>query len=119
MEEGDQISIDYDPLMAKMIVHADTRKNAIKAMRYALAQTAVLGLETNLGFLQSIFLDRNFEKSQQDTLFVDSKLDSLLVQENCSSDWVTWTSAVYCFLEDSAKAEKNALNSLDLSLIHI
>ena len=57
VEEGDQISIDYDPLMAKMIVHADTRKKAIKAMRYALAQTAVLGVETNLGFLQSIFLD--------------------------------------------------------------
>ena len=115
VEEGDQISIDYDPLMAKMIVHADTRKNAIKAMRYALAQTAVLGVETNLGFLQSIFLDGNFEKSQQDTLFVDSRLDSLLVQEKCTADWVYWISAVYCFLVDLAQAEKNALYSLDPS----
>jgi len=101
--------------MAKMIVHADTRKNAIKAMRYALAQTAVLGVETNLGFLQSIFLDGNFEKSQQDTLFVDSRLDSLLVQEKCTADWVYWISAVYCFLVDLAQAEKNALYSLDPS----
>ena len=115
VEEGDQISIDYDPLMAKMIVHADTRKNAIKAMRYALAQTAVLGVETNLGFLQSIFLDGNFEKSQQDTLFVDSRLDSLLVQEKFTADWVYWISAVYCFLVDLAQGEKNALNSLEPS----
>ena len=115
VEEGDQISIDYDPLMAKMIVHADTRKKAIKAMRYALAQTAVLGVETNLGFLQSIFLDGNFEKSQQDTLFVDSRLDFLLVQEKCAADWVYWISAVYCFLVDLAQAEKNALYSLDPS----
>ena len=115
MEEGDQISIDYDPLMAKMIVHADTRKNAIKAMLYSLAQTAVLGVETNLGFLQSIFLDGNFKKSQQDTLFVDSKLNSLLVQERCPADWVYWISAVYCYLVDSEQAEKNALNSLEPS----
>ena len=112
MEEGDQISIDYDPLMAKMIVHADTRKKAIKAMRYALAQTAVLGVETNLGFLQSIFLDGNFEKSQQDTLFVDSRLDFLLEQEKCTADWVYWISAIYCFLVDLVQAEKNALYSL-------
>ena len=115
VEEGDQISIDYDPLIAKMIVHADTRKKAIAAMRNVLAQTAVLGVETNLGFLQSIFLDGDFEESQQDTLFIESRLDSLLEQENCSADWVYWVSAVYCFLEDSAQAEKNALNSLDPS----
>jgi len=115
VEEGDLISIDYDPLMAKMIVHADTRKNAIKAMRNALLQTAVIGVETNLGFLQSIFLDGDFEESQQDTLFVESRFDSLIEQENCSSDWVSWISAIYCFLEDSAQAEKKALNSLDPS----
>jgi 3-methylcrotonyl-CoA carboxylase alpha subunit len=107
VKEGDLISIDYDPLMAKMIVHADTRKNAIKAMRYALAQTAVLGVETNLGFLQSIFLDGNFEKSQQDTLFIDSRLDFLLVQENSKQHLSSKPSQQYTSL---AQAENQAWN---------
>ena len=113
VEEGDHISINYDPLISKMIVHADTRKNAIKAMRNALEQTAVIGVDTNLGFLQSIFLDGDFEESQQDTLFVESNLDSLLEKHKFSTEWIVWTVAVYCFIEDSAKAENNALTSSD------
>ena len=113
VEEGDHIGIDYDPLISKMIVHSDTRKNAIKVMRNALAQTAVIGVETNLGFLQSVFLDADFEEKQQDTLFVESRLDSLLEQDKFSKEWLLWTSAVYCLLEDSAQAENSALNSSD------
>ena len=115
VKEGDQISIDYDPLIAKLIVHADTRKNTIIAMLKALSETAVIGVDTNLGFLQSIFLDGDFKESQQDTLFIESNLDSLLEQEKYSAEWVCWTVAVYCFIEDSANAEKNALNSSDPS----
>ena len=111
--EGDYVSINYDPLISKMIVHADTRKNAIKAMRNALEQTAVIGLETNLALLQSIFLNGDFEESQQDTLFVESNLDSLLGQEKFSTEWISWAVAVYCFIEDSAKVENRAQNSSD------
>ena len=113
VREGDYVSINYDPLISKMIVHADTRKNAIKAMRNALEQTAVIGLETNLGLLQSIFLNGDFEESQQDTFFVESNIDSLLEQEKVSTEWISWTVAVYCFIEDSAKAENKAQNSSD------
>lgn len=113
VEEGDQISIHYDPLIAKLIVHADSRKNAIQTMRYALSQTAVLGVDTNLGFLQSIMLDRDFEASQLDTLFVDSRLESLLEREDDSADWICSASAIYCFLEDSEQAQKNAQNSME------
>ena len=115
VEEGDHISINYDPLISKMIVHADTRKNAIKAMRNALEQTAVIGLDTNLGFLQSIFLDGDFEERQQDTLFVESRLDSLLSQEKFSREWLLWTTAIFCFLEDLARAENDSLDSSDPS----
>ena len=113
VKEGDHIGTNYDPMIAKMIVHADTRKNAIIAMRNALAQTAILGVETNLGFLQSIFHDEDFKESQQNTLFVESRLDSLVEKENISRDWLFWVSAISCLLEDLAQAENNILNSLD------
>ncbi len=113
VQEGDSIGINYDSMIAKLIVHADTRKNAVIAMQNALAQTAVIGVETNLGFLQSIFLNKDFEEGQQNTLFVESCLESLLEKETISRKWLSWVSAISCFLEDSAKAENDALNSLD------
>lgn len=113
VEEGDEISIHYDPMIAKLIVHADSRKNAIQTMRSALAHTAVLGVETNLGFLQKIMSDPDFEASQVDTLFVDSKLESLLESKEDSADWIYRASAISCFLEDSLQAEKNAQNAFD------
>ncbi|GIT06873.1 MAG: hypothetical protein CM1200mP30_05030 [Pseudomonadota bacterium] len=96
MEEGDHISINYDALISKMIVHADTRKNAIKAMRNALEQTAVIGVDTNLGFLQSIFLDGDFEESNR-TLCLLSPL-ILFSKKKSFQKMVLWT-LHFCFLK--------------------
>ena len=57
--------------------------------------------------------DPDFEASQVDTLFVDSKLESLLESKEDSADWIYRASAISCFLEDSLQAEKNAQNAFD------
>ena len=48
-----QISPNYDSLLAKVMVHAPTRAEAITRMRAALAATALKGVPTNLEFLQA------------------------------------------------------------------
>ncbi len=52
VEEGDEIGLSYDPLIAKLIAHADTRTEALDRLANALAETDVAGVTTNLPFLR-------------------------------------------------------------------
>jgi len=113
VEQGGEISIHYDPLIAKLVVHADSRKQAIRTMQTALAQSGVLGVETNLGFLQSILQHPYFDAGKMDTLFVDSNLESLLEENQDSVDWVCWGTAIACLLEDYAQSETKAHESME------
>ena len=113
VEQGGEISIHYDPLIAKLVVHADSRKQAIRTMQTALAQSGVLGVETNLGFLQSILQHPYFDAGKMDTLFVDSNLESLLEENQDSVEWVCWGTAIACLLEDYAESETKAQESIE------
>jgi acetyl/propionyl-CoA carboxylase alpha subunit len=57
VREGDEVGVRYDPLLAKVIAHAEDRDACIERMAAALADTTVLGVQTNLGFLRWL-LDR-------------------------------------------------------------
>ncbi|HKH31106.1 MAG TPA: biotin carboxylase N-terminal domain-containing protein [Gaiellaceae bacterium] len=50
--EGDEVGVGYDPMIAKLIAHGETRDEAFAHLRAALAETDVGGLTTNLPFLR-------------------------------------------------------------------
>ena len=52
VEEGDEVGVSYDPMIAKLIAHGPTRDEALLRLRDALAETEVGGLTTNLPFLR-------------------------------------------------------------------
>jgi acetyl/propionyl-CoA carboxylase alpha subunit len=52
VEEGDEVGVAYDPMIAKLIAHGPTREEALLRLRDALAETVVEGLTTNLPFLR-------------------------------------------------------------------
>jgi len=52
VEEGDEVGVAYDPMIAKLIAHGPTRDEALLRLRDALAETEVEGLTTNLSFLR-------------------------------------------------------------------
>jgi acetyl/propionyl-CoA carboxylase alpha subunit len=52
VEEGDEVGVAYDPLIAKLIAHGPTREEALARLRDALAGTDVAGVTTNLPFLR-------------------------------------------------------------------
>jgi acetyl/propionyl-CoA carboxylase alpha subunit len=51
VEQGDEVGTSYDPMIAKLIAHAETRDEAFRRLRAALAETEVGGVRTNLPFL--------------------------------------------------------------------
>jgi acetyl/propionyl-CoA carboxylase alpha subunit len=52
IEEGDEVGLAYDPLLAKLVAHGRDRAQALDLLADALAETEVAGLTTNLPFLR-------------------------------------------------------------------
>ena len=52
VEEGDDVGLSYDPLLAKLIAQAPDREEALEALASALDETEIVGVETNLPFLR-------------------------------------------------------------------
>ncbi len=81
IQSGDEITIHYDPMIAKLIVYDATRAGAIRRMLSALDQTVILGTTTNIPFLRALLEHPTFVAGQVDTRFVDDHLQSLLPQQ--------------------------------------
>ena len=71
VERGVEVSPFYDPLLAKIIVHASTREQAITHLSNALNATELHGIETNLDYLKQILASTIFHKGQHTTCFLN------------------------------------------------
>lgn len=71
VSEGDQISVYYDPLLAKVIAAGETREQAIERLSAALRDFPVLGIETNIPFILRILDHPAFRSGSVDTAFLD------------------------------------------------
>jgi acetyl/propionyl-CoA carboxylase alpha subunit len=76
--EGADVPVQYDPLIAKVIVSGETRPAAIDRAISALRRFPVLGLTTNIPFLLKVLEHPRFRSGDVDTGFVDAELEALL-----------------------------------------
>jgi acetyl-CoA carboxylase biotin carboxylase subunit len=74
---GDEVTIHYDPMISKVIVHADTRDDAIRRMQWALGHYTLLGLTTNLAFLRALLDHPAFQRGEATTHFIDQHMGNL------------------------------------------
>ncbi|MGF7160232.1 acetyl/propionyl-CoA carboxylase alpha subunit [Rhodoligotrophos appendicifer] len=72
ISEGQQVTSAFDPMLAKLIVHAATRPEAIAKADRALAGFALLGCETNTAFLRRLNADPAFAAGEVHTGFLDA-----------------------------------------------
>jgi 3-methylcrotonyl-CoA carboxylase alpha subunit len=78
VREGADVPVFYDPLLAKLIVWAESRDAAIARAREALAQYLVLGIRTNVAFLRAVLAHDRFRRAAVDTAFLDESRAALL-----------------------------------------
>ena len=84
--EGDAIPVFYDPMIAKLIVWGTHRDEAIGRLQRALADTAVIGVTTNIGFLQTMAHHPDFLAGGTDTGFIARHLPALLHKEEATPE---------------------------------
>jgi acetyl-CoA carboxylase biotin carboxylase subunit len=71
---GDEVSVYYDPLLAKLSVTAETRIAALRKMAWALSQFTILGVTTNLAFLADIIRHPLFVEGKATTQFIEQQM---------------------------------------------
>ncbi|WP_445500477.1 acetyl/propionyl/methylcrotonyl-CoA carboxylase subunit alpha [Microvirga sp. G4-2] len=77
VEAGAEVTPYYDPMIAKVIAHGQTREEALSMLAEALGQTIVAGPKTNVAFLKKLCEAHEFRAGRFDTGFIDRNLDSL------------------------------------------
>ncbi len=82
VRQGDAISPFYDSMVAKLIVHGDTREQALARLDEALAQTHIVGLATNVQFLRRVARTDSFARANLDTALIPREQAVLFHQES-------------------------------------
>lgn len=84
VREGDTISPFYDSMVAKLIVHGDSREQALARLDDALAQTHIVGLATNVQFLRHAVRSASFAQARLDTALIQREQAALFHQQPVS-----------------------------------
>jgi len=86
VRENDQISIYYDPMISKVVVHGTNRQSALRQMEQALGEYRVVGVPTNIEFLLSCLRHHAFVKGGVDTSYIGKYEHELLANAPSKSE---------------------------------
>ncbi len=102
VRQGDAISPFYDSMIAKLIVHGKTRAEALARLDAALAETHIVGLNTNVQFLRHVVKSRSFAQADLDTALIPREAAALFNQEPVGLPLAAAAAVVQTLLEEKA-----------------
>ncbi len=79
VREGDEITVYYDPMIAKVIVRGENRLASLQLLDRALRDFNVVGVRTNIPLLRRILAEHSFKEGMVDTSFIRANESKLLV----------------------------------------
>jgi acetyl-CoA carboxylase, biotin carboxylase subunit len=121
-EQGMDIPVHYDPMIAKLIAHASNRQEAIRRMIRAIEEFEIKGIENTLGFGKFVMEHPAFTSGKFDTHFVQKyftpdKLEQKLSDEELNisvafAGWLLWSQKPLkseVFRQENGKWKKNRI----------
>ncbi|MET3410310.1 biotin carboxylase N-terminal domain-containing protein [Methylobacterium sp. 1030] len=103
--QGDRITPDYDPMIAKLVVWGEDRAAAIRQLAAALAAYEVVGVTTNLSLLRAVAGHPAYRAADLDTGFIARHADDLLAPRATGAvDPALWAAAALTVLRDRLAA---------------
>ncbi|WP_166970345.1 acetyl/propionyl/methylcrotonyl-CoA carboxylase subunit alpha [Brevibacterium atlanticum] len=115
LDAGQRIVSDYDPMIAKLIVHADDRDQAIARLDAALAASAVPGIVTNIDFLRTLLALPEVVAGDLDTSIIDNLDESQLTHAPSEIDIQVAAAAVIETLGRAGTQITGAVTARDLA----
>ncbi|MCH7400966.1 acetyl-CoA carboxylase biotin carboxylase subunit [Belliella kenyensis] len=111
-EQGMDIPIYYDPMIAKLITHADTREKAMDRMIRAIEEYQITGIETTLGFCKFVMKHEAFRSGDFDTKFVERYFTPESLDEQWTDDELSLLAASAVEIFESSKKDLRKIKSL-------
>lgn len=75
------MTVHYDPMIAKVIAFGETRRQALNKLSQALCEFRVVGVKTNVDFIQRIIQRSDYKSNPVDTSFISDHREELLKEE--------------------------------------
>ncbi len=116
--QGAEVSPYYDPMVAKVIVHGETRDDAIRLLQNALARSPLLGLRNNGKFLSDLVASDAFRSATMTTALLDEWLEQgQAILQRPAPDDGTWRLAAAVFaLRKGVGWRPNSVSAFDVQL---
>ncbi|MBE0575591.1 MAG: acetyl/propionyl/methylcrotonyl-CoA carboxylase subunit alpha [Desulfuromonadales bacterium] len=113
VRQGDEVSMHYDPMIAKLIVWDTDRAAALRRLRQALSEFQIVGVTTNIEFLSAIAAHSAFAGAELHTGFIANHSDELFPDTAPASDRVLALAALDILLQRGEEAKRDAFASSD------
>ena len=108
--QGDEISVYYDPMIAKLVVWDESRERALQRLGAALAQYRISGTVTNLDFLYNLATCQPFMEAQLDTGFINNHAELIFHQRESDLERELPLVAIALLLHQEQQAKAPAAN---------
>ncbi|XP_040858548.1 methylcrotonoyl-CoA carboxylase subunit alpha, mitochondrial isoform X1 [Ochotona curzoniae] len=113
VRQGDEVSVHYDPMIAKLVVWAADRQAALMKLRHSLHQYNIVGLHTNIDFLLSLCGHPEFEAGNVHTNFIPQHHRELLPSwKAAAKEWLC-QAALGLILQEKATTDAFGLQTQD------
>jgi acetyl-CoA carboxylase, biotin carboxylase subunit len=109
-EQGMEIPFYYDPMIAKLICHAESRGAAIEKMIRAIDEYEITGLETTLGFCKFVMQHEAFRSGNFDTRFVENYFSPAVLQKTGQEDEILLAALLATKVLEENKTQTQSTN---------
>ena len=113
VRQGDEVSVFYDPMIAKLIVWDENRDKALQRLAKALAEYRISGVTTNIDFLYNLATCPPFINEDIDTSFIEKYHSQIFHSDDQILADELPMAALYIVLSESQKAQLAAENTTD------
>lgn len=113
VRQGDEVSVFYDPMIAKLIVWDETREKALQRLAKALSEYRINGVTTNIDFLYNLATSEPFVKAEIDTSFIEKHQNLIFHQDSQTLANELPMAALYLVLSNAKNAQLSASTTND------
>ena len=113
VRQGDEVSVFYDPMIAKLIVWDENREKALQRLAKALTEYRIDGVTTNIDFLYNLATSKPFVDAEIDTSFIEKHTDIIFHKDSQVLVNELPMAALYLVLSQEESALQNAATTND------
>lgn len=105
VRQGDEVSVYYDPMIAKLVVWGRDRDSALRRLQLALTEYRIGGMTTNLAFLYNLISTEPFRAAQLDTGFIEKHQSLIFQKSDAQLEHYLPFAALYLVLRQAREAQ--------------